>query len=173
MKTVVLLRGVNVGGHNKIAMADFKTLLEDLGYTDVRTVLQSGNAVVDAGKATSATVAKQVEKAVQQHTGKTISVLTRTAKELRHAIDANPLDPPKDPSRFLVTFLDRNPSGTPPDPEDHPGEEFAIVGKHVYQWLPNGFSGTKLTYAYWERVLKVTATARNWRTVTRLDELAR
>jgi uncharacterized protein (DUF1697 family) len=173
---LALLRAVNVGGNNRLAMADLRELLEGLGYGGVRTHLQSGNAVFTASEGSSAErLAGEIETALVEEVGLTVKVLVRTRPELARAIAANPLlDVAEDHARLLVTFLSRT-----PDPEvlaalapaEFEPEVFAVGEREIYAWYPEGVRATKLSNAFWERRLGVVASARNWRTVTRLLEL--
>lgn len=175
---VALLRAVNVGGRNRIAMADLRELLEGRGYGDVRTHLQSGNAVFTAaGIIPGGTegVAGEIERALAEELGLTAKVLVRTRAELERAVAANPLlDVAGDHSRLLVTFL----SGAPDRevaaelaPAEFEPDVFAIGEREIYAWYPDGVRATRLSNAFWERRLGLVATGRNWRTVTRLLEL--
>lgn len=173
---VALLRAVNVGGRNRIAMADLRELLEGLGYGEVRTHLQSGNAVfVVPATPSPERLAGEIEGALLQRMGLEVRVLVRTRAELERAIAANPLlDVAEDHARLLVTFLSR-----PPDaealaalaPADFEPDVFAVSEREIYTWYPQGVRATKLSNAFWERRLGVVASARNWNTVTRLLEL--
>lgn len=173
---VALLRAVNVGGRNRIAMADLRELLEGLGYGEVRTHLQSGNAVFTAsGGASAERLAGEIEDALAEKVGLTVKVLVRTRSELERAIAANPLlDVAEDHARLLVTFLSHA-----PDPEtlaalapaEFEPDVFAVGEREIYVWHPEGVRATKLSNAFWERRLGVVASARNWNTVTRLLEL--
>lgn len=105
---VALLRGVNVGRAKRIGMADLRELLADLGYTDVATLLQSGNSVFTAsGRA--GPIERAIEHAVADRYGFKVRVLVRTVEQLAAAVGANPLPVP-DGSRFLVSFLDKDPA---------------------------------------------------------------
>lgn len=173
---VALLRAVNVGGHNRIAMADLRALLEGLGYGGVSTHLQSGNAVFTAPNEHSCErLAGEIETALAEEVGLTVKVLVRTRSELERAIAANPLlDVAEDHARLLVTFLSHA-----PDPEalaelapaEFEPEVFVVGEREIYAWYPEGVRATKLSNAFWERRLGVVASARNWKTVTRLLEL--
>jgi uncharacterized protein (DUF1697 family) len=171
---VALLRGINVGRNKKIAMADLRELLSGLGYTDVRTHLQSGNALLTS-PATPAKLSKQIEAAIQDQLGMDVRCLIRSAKEIRAVIDANPLaDVATNGSRFLALFL-----SAAPDPKllkEHPPVDLApddirIGDRVIYQWCPDGILAAPPISGFVEKHLKVVATARNWNTVTRLGEL--
>jgi uncharacterized protein (DUF1697 family) len=174
MRYAVLLRGVNVGGRNKIAMADLRQLLAELGYTDVKSHLQSGNAVISSGQPPDR-LATEIAGALDARLGLRCAVLIRTGAELAEVLDGNPLGrEPDNPSRYFVAFL-----SSPPQPasvtrlqdQDFGPDRAWIRGSHGYMWCPAGMADTKLTYALLEKQLGVVATARNWNTVHKLAEL--
>src|SRR4051794_38033185 len=106
-RLVALLRGINLGSRRRIAMADLRALLEELGYTDVRTVLASGNAVFTGPKPGAR---KKLEAALHERFDMQIDVVVRTMEELQAVIDADPFgDEVDDPTRYFVVFLDREP----------------------------------------------------------------
>ncbi|NUS56896.1 MAG: DUF1697 domain-containing protein [Streptomycetaceae bacterium] len=170
---VALLRGINVGGKNKIPMAELRAMLGGLGYTDVATLLQSGNAVFGAGAAEPAAVSAAVEAAITETFGGTIRVMVRTGAEMRAVVDANPLDVGH-PSKFLVTFF-AEPVDTAKladvDVAAYPPDEMAVIGREIYYNLPRGINEAKLPLVV-ERKLKGGGTARNWNTVTKLALMA-
>lgn len=174
---VALLRAVNVGGRNRIAMADLRELLEGLGYGEVRTHLQSGNAVFAApGTPSPEHLAREIEGALAERVGPAAKVLVRTRSELARAIAANPLleMAAGDHSRLLVTFLSHAPDReiiAELAPAEFEPDVFAIGEREIYVWYPDGVRATKLSNAFWERRLDVVASGRNWRTVTRLLEM--
>ncbi|GGT00444.1 DUF1697 domain-containing protein [Nonomuraea spiralis] len=174
-RQVALLRGVNVGGRNMVSMAELRELLKGLGFEDVRTHLQSGNVVYTSGKSPGEAAA-EIEAALARDLGVQVPVLARTGAELGAILKADPLgDVAHDGAFYLVTFLSGEPDGKPIkalDPEVFKPDVFRHVGKEIYVWCPNGVRNTKLSYSFWEKKLGVTATARNWKTVTKLHELA-
>jgi uncharacterized protein (DUF1697 family) len=171
---IALLRGINVGRNKKIAMADLRELLSGLGYTDVRTHLQSGNALF-TGPGTPAKLSKQIEAAIQEQLGMDVRCLIRSDKELRAVIDGNPLpDAVTDGSRFLALFLSAAPKEKllrEHDPVDLSPDEIRIGERVIYQWCPDGILAAPPLAGFVEKHLGVAATARNWNTVTRLGEL--
>jgi uncharacterized protein (DUF1697 family) len=174
MRYAVLLRGVNVGGRNKIAMADLRQILTDLGHGDVKTHLQSGNAVLSADQS-PAELAAGVGGAIAAQTGLKCAVMIRSGAELAEVLAGNPLGhEPDNPSRFFVAFLsaapDKNAAAALAHQDFGPDQAW-LSGRHVYSWVPNGLADTKLTYAFLEKRLGVVATARNWNTVRKLAEL--
>ena len=175
MATVVaLLRGINVGRAKRVSMADLREVVTSLGYTDVRTVLQSGNVVFTAGRALDGRAAATLEQALLDATGVQASVLLVPADDLAAIAAANPLrDITTDASRGFVTFLSRplEPALVPaPDVDVLAPEVLVVAERAVYQWCPDGALATKVPPAWWRQLDQV-VTTRNWRTVQRLVEL--
>lgn len=175
-RKIALLRGVNVGGNNKVPMARLRELMHELGYEDVRTHLQSGNAVFTATATPPERAAEEIEAQLTRHLGLTVRVLVRTAHELARAIAANPLpEAVSEPSRLLVIFLSAAPDPEllrQLDPADFEPELFGAGEREIYVWCSEGLRTIKLSHSFWEKRLGVTATGRNWNTVTRLLTLA-
>lgn len=173
---VALLRGINVGGNKKVAMARLRELLQGLGHTGVATLLQSGNAVFTAREKSEARLVKQLETAIAAEFGFEVAVVVRTRDELAAAIEANPLPGAEDaPSRFLVTFLSAAPEPkrlAELDPAAYLPDEFRVVGREIYARFPDGIHDSRLAAALGGKRLGVTPTARNWSTVLKLLALA-
>lgn len=163
------LRGINLARVNRLPMADLRAILDGLGYTDVATHLQSGNAVFTTG-AKPAKVERDIEAAIRKERGLEVPCLVRTVDELRAVVDADPLgDVATNPSRYFVVFL-----SAPPDEVtgDYKPDEYRVIGREVYLWLPEGMRASKLAAAYTKKTSKAVATMRNWNTVTKTLELA-
>ena len=174
---VLLLRGINVGGRNRLPMADLTALLATLGMADVVTHLQSGN-VVCTGPGTAAGVAGRLAAALATELGLTVPVVGRTAAEWAALVDANPLTGCTDDPKLLhVTVLDGVPDGSRVEDLEREASAFAperlaVSGADVYLFCPGGYADTPLQNAFLERRLGRVATTRNWRTVTALAGLA-
>lgn len=168
-----LLRGINVGGHKKVPMGELRQLMAGLGWSDVRTYLQSGNAVFTTGDPDPG---RRLENALARHFGFEVRVLVRTAEELRTVAAACPYPAAElDPAKLLVLFLEEAPGEGHFDSVDAKTFEpdtFQHVGDAVYCYFPDGMGRSKLPAALDAVRPKVTATGRNWRTVQRLIELA-
>ena len=160
MSYVCLLRGVNVGGNKMVKMEELRKKFESLGYTNVRTLLQSGNVIFDA---------KSKPKDLASHLG--VPVVLRTQAELRKVIEANPFpdEAANDPSRLLVVFLSAPlPSDEPLRKVALPYEKFVAKGKEIYIYFAQGAGRSKLAESLTEKKLGVIPTARNWNTVNKL-----
>ncbi|MFC3504688.1 DUF1697 domain-containing protein [Micromonospora krabiensis] len=173
---VALLRGVNVGTV-RLAMADLRRLVTDLGHTDVRTYLQSGNVVFASGVRDAGRLAAGIERALADELGLTVPVLVRSARELAALAGGNPYAAREDdPTKLLVAFLADAPEPAAVAALTVPGGEevdFTVTGREVYLHYPKtGYGRSKFTNAYLEKKLGVVATTRNWRSVRALADLA-
>lgn len=174
-RLIVLLRGVNIGPRNRVPMPKLRELLTEAGFDEVRTYVQSGNVVLSSTK-TSAQVSQAVEREIAGAFGLDIAIVVRTRAELAKVVRRNPLgDVADDPKRYQVSFLDAKPSRAVLRKLEEaavPPEKLAAVGREIYAWHPAGVARSKLWALLAGRDLGVTATARNWTTVTKLLELA-
>jgi uncharacterized protein (DUF1697 family) len=169
---VALLRGINVGGRNRVPMAELRAVLEAVGLEDVRTLIQSGN-VVFRSDAHESTLAARIEDAIADAFGVRPTVVLRTPAELETVAGASPF---ADSASVHVVFLEAAPERAAAkalDPDRSPPDAFGLVGRDLYLHLPNGAGRTKLTLDYLERTLGVRGTQRNWATVLKLLALAR
>lgn len=173
---IALLRGVNVGGRNKLPMEDLKAMVEGLGGQRVRTYIQSGNVVFEAAGTVARQAAESLAAAIAREAGISPPVVLRTLSELRRIVGDNPYVGPNREERELhVVFLADLPSADDVAALDHrrsPPDEFAVRGREIYLRCPNGLARTKLSNAYFDSRLKTTSTVRNWRTTLKLLELA-
>ena len=173
---VALLRGINVGGKNKLPMKDLAELFREAGCEDVRTYIQSGNVLFRPGTAPVDAIPSLISASIQDRFGYRVPVVTRTAGELRAVVEANPFaEAGAEADKLLVLFLADSPDPDHVealDPNRSPGDEFKVVGREVFLHCPNGFARSKLTNSYFDSALSTTSTGRNWRTVSKLLELA-
>jgi uncharacterized protein (DUF1697 family) len=172
---VLLLRGVNVGGKNKLPMKELAALCLGSGCTEATTFIQSGNVVVKASAATVKKLPAVLEKAIATKFGFTTPVILRSAAELANVVAANPFGKKVDVEKVHVAFLADQPAASlvaTLDPSRSPPDEIAVVGRDVYLHLPNGVGKTKITNAYLDSKLKTSSTLRNWRTIQKLIELS-
>jgi uncharacterized protein (DUF1697 family) len=167
---IFLLRGINIGSRNRIAMPALRAALEEAGFEGVRTYLQSGNVVASGGSAAGC------ERVIAERFGLKIAVVERTRAQLAAVVRRDPLGKfATSPKRYQVAFLDAKlPAATVKRLEAAAaGDERVVVsGREVYAWHPDGVARSKLWALIASRDLGVTATARNWTTVTALLALA-
>jgi uncharacterized protein (DUF1697 family) len=170
---VALIRGINVGRAKRVAMADLKLLIEDFGYSEVRTLLNSGNVVFTTSDAPSK-AASRIEKALVLRLNVEARVVVLTAAELANVIADNPLlDVVDDPARHLVAVpLERTDlSRLKPLLEEEWGDDaFAMGACAAYLWCTTGILESPLLKAV-SRALKNAVTTRNWTTMLKLREL--
>jgi len=156
-------------------MQKLRPVLEDAGFDDVRTYLQSGNVVLSS-KAAPVKVARDCERLIADAFGLNIAVVVRTRAELAGVVKRNPLAKvAEDPKRYQVSFLERKPSAALVRKLEEvavAAEHVVAVGREIYAWHPEGVARSKLWAQLAGKGLGVTATARNWTTVTKLLELA-
>jgi len=168
---VALLRGINLGSKRRVAMADLRAWLTDLGYEDVRTLLQSGNVVLRTNRRPD-TVRGEVEAALAKGAGFTVDCVMRTAPELRAVVDLDPFrEVVTDPSRYVVSFLDGPGKWPEIDAAGYEPERVHLAEREAYFWLPNGQMKSPILAAFPARRGEV-ATVRNWNTVTKLLAMA-
>jgi uncharacterized protein (DUF1697 family) len=170
---VALLRGVNVGKANRIAMSDLRELCEDIGYAEARTLLNSGNLIFSAPREDARAAAK-IEKEIAARLGVTSRVLVVTGHELDVIIEENPLaECDLDPSRFLVIAFstDANRAGLEELAlQDWGAERLGLGSRAIYLWCANGILESPASVAV-GRVLRDDGTSRNWATMKKLQAL--
>lgn len=174
---ISMLRGVNLGAHNRIKMDALRSLYESLGLEDPRTYVQSGNVIFRTREKNSSQLAAKIQAAIARKFGFSADVVVRTVDEMMKVIAANPFAKRKDvpPNKLLVSFLAAEP------PKDAAAalqefsslpEEIHLKGKELYIYFPNGAGKSKLPWSRLDKLMKVTGTARNWNSVTRMLEMA-
>lgn len=171
---IVFLRGINLRGVNRISMATLRTALEEDGFRDVRTYMQSGNVLLSSGDSPQR-IAQRVSAVIKMKFGFDIAVVVRSGDELSSVVRRNLLSKiATDPRRYLVTFLSAELPGPVVDSLRSVAtqEVFAVSGREVYTWHPDGVGRSPLWEKLASRSLGVTATSRNWATVTALLAMA-
>ena len=178
MRKIAILRGINVGGKRKILMADLKDMFHNLGFVDVSTYIQSGNVFFNhTEELNNIHCADEIQKAIFEAYGFEVPVIVISADEIKDIVESNPFCDSKDVdiTKLHVTFLKNIPNAEDVlksksynfEPDDF------IIGKSVaYVYCEGKYHKSKLTNAFFEKKLKVTATTRNWRTVFKLLELS-
>ena len=173
---VALLRGINVGGKNKLPMKELTAIFEGAGGTEVRTYIQSGNVVFRGAATVADGISRAVASEISRRFGYRIPVVRRTADELEKVVKRNPFNKiGADPKRLHVSFLENRPSASAVrglDPDRSPPDEFVVSGREIFLYCPNGVARTKLTNQYFDSKLRTVSTVRNWKTVLKLVELA-
>lgn len=174
VRQVALLRGINVGKAKRVAMADLRALVEELGFTQVGTLLNSGNILYTAPGTPPDEAAAHIEEAIRARTGVSSRVTVLTAAEVADAVARNPWrDEVQDPSRLLVSVL-RAPADAarlaPLLERDWGTSRLAVDGRIAYAWCPHGVSESPLPDEM-ARALGDRVTARNWATLLKIQVL--
>jgi uncharacterized protein (DUF1697 family) len=171
---VALLRGINLGARNKVAMADLRELFVALGAEAVATYVQSGNVVFKSSVRSPATLRRAIEERIEADLGLRVTVLLRTRAQLAKLVAGSPFATgTREPTTLHVTFLADAPKRSSVrelEARDFAPDELRVAGRDLH--CPNGYGRSKLSNAYVEKQLDVAATTRNWKTVTKLAELA-
>jgi uncharacterized protein (DUF1697 family) len=170
-----LLRGINVGRNKRIAMADLRSLVEELGHASVKTHLQSGNVVFESPKRSDGALGDAIERAIASELGMDVTVMVRRSDQLAAVVAAGPYGRrTSDYKQIHVAFLSEAPKAAAVKRfgiEEFAPDEMTVVGREVHLLYPDGYGRTKLTNAVIEKRLGVRATTRNWRTVQALADL--
>ncbi len=173
---IAMLRGINVGGHKRIKMDKLRASFEALGFEQVKTYIQSGNVVFEAGRLSTVVLSKKIEERILRDFGFSASVISRSSDEMATTIARNPFLNQRgiDHERLHVMFLSEAPAPAAlkklaaltaaPD-------QFRCFDKEIYFYLPNGVSGSVLMKSPVDRILGVVTTTRNWRTVNQLSQM--
>ncbi len=171
---IALLRGINVGGHKKILMADLRTLFEKMGFENVRTYIQSGNVVFQTKEDNLDVIEDRLKHQIFKQYNFEVPILITTRKELKSIIKNCPFSQEKmEKSHFTLLF-------TPPLKElihetnkvNYPNEEFSITKKCIYFYCSMGYTRVKCNGNFFEKKLKEVSTSRNYRTLMKLMELS-
>jgi uncharacterized protein (DUF1697 family) len=174
---VSMLRGVNLGPHNRVKMEDLRTLYASLKLREPQTYVQSGNVIFRTDEWDLIKLAKRLEVAIEKKFGFRTDVVLRSSAELRDVVARNPFAKRRgiEPNKLLVTFLTSDPSEEArvmvraikcaPD-------ELFIEGREAYIYFPNGLGRPTLSWSMIPKTLKVSGTGRNWNSVTKMLELA-
>ncbi len=174
---IVLLRGINVNGQKLIKMTDLQLALQYLGLQNVKTYIQSGNAVFQSVSKNTRELEKQIKDKIQERFNFNVPVVVKEQSEWQQVLQNNPFGPEAQANnkQVLVHFLSAAPEPAnlaKINPAQYTPDVFTVIDKTIYLYCPNGYGRTKLDNIFFERQLKVMATTRNWNTVQTLMTLA-
>lgn len=174
---ISMLRGINIGPHKRMKMEKLRASCEALGFKKVKTFIQSGNVVFEAVKLSPGAASRKIEERIRSDFGFSADVIWRTREELGKIIHNNPLlkERGADPAKLHVVFLSQ--IATPAaikklETLTLAPDKVRAVGNEIYFYFPNGVSGSSLWKHPLDRVLGVSGTMRNWKTVNALYEMA-
>ena len=179
---VALLRGINLGGHNKVAMADLREVVTSLGHSEVTTYIQSGNVVFSSGQTSTSTLAADLERSIDKALDVKPRVVVLSRDELAAVIDANPYPDEPNPKAVHAIFLtgasESNMADRIAELERRAAQKggrdrVRLIGRTLYLHTPDGFGRSELAALLLRngKSIGASATARNWATVTKLLEL--
>ncbi|MEH6535072.1 MAG: DUF1697 domain-containing protein [Psychroserpens sp.] len=167
---IVLLRGINVGGHKKVPMAELRELLAKTGFETVKTYIQSGNVILQSLEKKNATIESTVHVAIKSHFGFEVPVIARTRGELQLIFDTCPFSEEKKENSYFTLL------NTIPDANlvkgvaqiTYEDEEFQIINDCLYFYASKGYGQAKFNMNSFEKKLEVKATSRNYKTMVKL-----
>jgi len=165
-------------GHNSIKMTDLANLYRELGFAEPETFIQSGNVIFNTGEEIlPQIIVNEIENAIKKIYGYDVPVMIRNLHEMRGILSSNPFltEVNFDPAKMAVIFLHEKPAESQIQKVadvDYPPDKFEIIGNEIYTFCPNGFGRTKIYTNFFENKMKVKGTARNWKTITTLLNLA-
>lgn len=171
---IALLRGVNVVGHKKVPMAELRELLSESDLKNVQTYIQSGNVIFESNEENSQKLEEQIHNAIKGYFGFEVPVLIKTSKQLQQIFDACPFSEEKKINSYFI-FLYTTPNEKLVEALlkiSYPNEEFVITNTCIYFYCAIGYGKAKCNNNFFERKLKITATARNYKTMVKLLSLS-
>ncbi len=174
---IAFLRGINVSGQKKIKMADLRLQIEELGFAQVQTYIQSGNLLFQSDLKDTTALAEKIQAKILADYDFEVPVLVLPAAAIKNILDRNPFasDPEKDPKYWYVSLLYRVPTAADIahlGEVDYSPEIYVIEGQTLYFYAANGYGRAKMNNNLFEKKLKVSATTRNWRTMNKIWEMA-
>jgi uncharacterized protein (DUF1697 family) len=174
MKTYsAFIRGINVGGIT-LKMEDLKEILTGLGLKNVVTYIQSGNVIFDSSEADNALLEKKIQEAIKLKSKLEVAIFVKTKEQLQTLLSNNPFKKNIDEKRIYVTMLDKTPTKEKLgkiEAVNSAEEKFVLKGDVIYSYYGNGYGKSKHTNNYFEKILTVSATTRNWNTMNRMADL--
>jgi uncharacterized protein (DUF1697 family) len=172
---IALLRGINVGGHNPLKMDELKKLFISLSFTNITTIIQSGNIIFSTAKVNTDILNNEITAAIKEQFNFAVGCVVLTIQEFTEMVKHNVFVKDKPIETLHVTLLQRLPQKEKSKALNNfpkTDVEFNLINKAVYLFCPQSYSSNKLTNTVLEKVLGVQATTRNWKTILRLLEIA-
>jgi len=173
MLYIALLKGINVGGHKKVPMADLRELLTKSGFENVKTYIQSGNVILQSSEKRIQKIEEIIKKAILDHFGFEVSVLVKTRQGLQQIFNDSPFTEEKKQASYFMMLHDIPDENLIKEALEkvYEGEEYQIINDCIYYYSAKGFGQSKFNANYFERKLKTFATARNYNTMVKLLSL--
>lgn len=171
---IVLLRGVNVSGHNLLPMKELKKVMEDAGFESVATYIQSGNIIFKSSESNNEHIKSLIIELIQKHFNLSISVFILSKSQLLDIMNNSPYKDEVDTKKLYYIIFDQTPSNELVDKLkniQYPPDEYFIKDSVIYLNCHNGYGNTKFSNNFFENKLKLKATTRNWNTLQKLIEM--
>ena len=171
---IVLLKGINVGGHKKIPMAELRQLMTNNGFQEVHTYIQSGNIILKTNENEIYKIEDRISKSILDYFGFEVSVLVKTRKELQRIFDESPFSQDKKKASYFM-MLHNTPDETAvkeASEKIYEGEEYQIINDCIYYFYEKGLGQSKFNVNFFERRFKTFTTARNYNTMVKLLSLS-
>jgi uncharacterized protein (DUF1697 family) len=173
-KYVAFIRGINVGGI-VLTMADLKKILEYIGFSEVKTYIQSGNAIFESDEGNKRRMEAEISQEIKNKIDHDVVVIVKTIDELKRLVASHPLEDSGDQDKLYVTILSHDPAA--PDIEIlmetmNEIDRHVVENRAVYSYYGEGYGTSKRSNNFIEKILKVSATTRNWNTMKAIYELA-
>lgn len=168
---IALLRGINVGGHKKILMADLRKMFLTLGFQNISTYIQTGNVIFSSpSTSNNISLAKTIEEGIQHTFGFDVTVLVRSAEELQDIVLQNPFwkEDSSNIDRLHLTLIDKKAKNDGLTTKDYLPDKFEIVGQSIFLYCSQSYKDCKVGNNIIEKKLKLKATTRNWKTVLKI-----
>ena len=173
-KYVAFLRGINVGGKNKIKMETLGEVISALGFQNVKTYINSGNVIFETAEADDRKIAEKIERAIENEFGLKIKTMTRTISEIKEIVENNPFSGQFESDKDLhVFFLDEE---IPTEKRElllsnnNENEQYFVRNREIFCLLRVSVLDSLMGKDYIGKKLKISATARNWRTINKILE---
>lgn len=171
---IALLRGINVGGHKKVQMAELRALLTKYGFSDVKTYIQSGNVIFQSSKNDIKILESKIKQSILDHFGFEVSVLVRTREQLSKIFDDCPFPKEKKVNSYfaMLSHIPNKDSVIEAKEKTYENEEYEIINDCLYFYCAKGYGNAKFSLNYFEKKLQVSATSRNYKTMVKLLEMS-
>lgn len=175
MKTyIALLRGINVGGHKKVPMAELRELLTKYGFKNVQTYIQSGNVVFQSSEKSIQKLEQEIHQAIQSNFGFDVSILVKIREDLKRIFDDSPFLEEKKQASYFTMLHDIPEIELVKEASEkiYEDEEYVIINDCIYFYCEKGYGNAKFNMNFFERKLKTSATSRNYNTMVKLLSLS-
>ncbi|MBW3519321.1 DUF1697 domain-containing protein [Flavobacterium sp. NKUCC04_CG] len=173
---ISILRGINVGSHKRIKMIALRKLYDELGYKNIQIYIQSGNIVFQCQEQPQQLIEKQIEQQIQREFGFEVPVIVMDTLTLANIIENNPFSSESNPTLLHVTLLASTPEQKNLDKlnlQNYLPDQYLISNQAIYLYCLTGYGKTKLTTNFFENILQVKASTRNWKTLLHLSKMAK